>query len=69
MSRHNNFAIDKTVQYGRFKAGITWRSSKSIWGRFGGGWQWKLGFQASRTIIIISLLVMEIRLSWWEGNK
>lgn len=69
MRLHSKFVIDKTVQYGRFKAGISWRSSKSIWGRFGGGWQWKFGVQASSTTVIIALLVMEIRLSWWEGNK
>lgn len=33
-------------------------------GRFGGGWQWKLGFQAARGTLIISLLVFDIRIDW-----
>lgn len=33
-------------------------------GRFGGGWQWKLGFQASEGFktIIINLVVFSIRI-------
>lgn len=38
-------------------------------GRFGGGWQWKLGFQAGnlsrrRGTIIVSLLVCSVRIEW-----
>ena len=28
---------------GRLRIVAHWRHPKSIWGRFGGGWQWKLG--------------------------
>lgn len=40
-------------------------------GRFGGGWQWKVGFQAStgfRTVIV-SLLVFEIRFTFGKRGS
>lgn len=40
------------------------RSSKSLMGRFGGGWNWKFGFQAGGSTIIISLLVMDLRIEF-----
>ena len=36
------------------------RSRKSLWGRFGGGWNWKLGIQAGGTTIIFSMLICEV---------
>jgi hypothetical protein len=36
------------------------RSRHSFMGRFGGGWNWKLGFQAGGGTLIISLLVMDL---------
>lgn len=57
--------IRRKWQLGRVKIAFEWRSSSSLWGRFGGGWQWKLGIQAStgfRTVII-SLLICTIRIS------
>lgn len=33
-------------------------------GRFGGGWQVKLGFQASRSTLIINLLVADLRIDF-----
>lgn len=35
-------------------------------GRFGGGWEWKLGIDASTTCIILNLLVGAIRISWYK---
>ncbi len=55
--------IDKKFSIGRLKVHIELRTSKNLWGRFGGGWNWKLGFQASRSTIILSLLVFTIRLN------
>ena len=45
---------------GRWSVVVQWRSSKSFWGRFGGGWQWELGFQAARGTIIFNLLIFSI---------
>lgn len=33
---------------------------KKYWGRFGGGWNWKLGFQAGGKTVILNLLVFSI---------
>jgi hypothetical protein len=41
-------------------------SPKGLWGRFGGGWQWKLGFQADAKFktIILNLLIFYIRIEF-----
>lgn len=44
---------------GRLLFKLSWRNAKGFMGRFGGGWNWKLGFQAGGRSLIISLLVME----------
>jgi hypothetical protein len=48
------------IQYSR-------RSSRNLWGRFGGGWNWKVGIQIGGSSAIINLLVFEIRIS--KGRK
>ena len=37
------------------------KSKNEFWGRFGGGWQWKLGFQLGGNTLIINLLICDIR--------
>lgn len=51
------------------------KSGKSlIWGRFGGGWNYKLGIDIGTTTIILNLLFGLIRFEWasadrkWAGN-
>lgn len=41
---------------------FSWRSKKNIMGRFGGGWNWKLGFMAGGSTVIISLLIADVRM-------
>jgi len=41
---------------------FNWRSSKQYMGRFGGGWNWEVGCQASRRTIILNLLVCSLRI-------
>lgn len=53
----------------KFKFEFLMRSSKNFMGRFGGGWQWKLGIQASDSTIIVSLLIAELRISWFGLTK
>ena len=55
--------------FSKLRITFTWRSSKCLWGRFGGGWQWKLGFQASRTCVIFNLLICSIRVSWYKEKE
>lgn len=45
------------------------RSSSEPLGRFGGGWQWNLGVQASaipapRGTIIVNLVTLSVRVDW-----
>ena len=40
------------------------RRRKSLMGRFGGGWNWELGFQLGSTTLIVNLLVCMFRFSW-----
>ena len=46
---------------GRLAIKFHWRSSKNLWGRFGGGWNWMLGFQSSASTLIVNLLVCSVR--------
>lgn len=46
----------------RLRLRFTWKRSDQPWGRFGGGWNWKLGAQWGRTCVLLSLLVCELRL-------
>lgn len=61
--------LDKKVHIGRLKLHLSWRNSKGLMGRFGGGWQWKVGIQIDGTLRSgnIALLVME--LSWHLEKK
>lgn len=54
------YIADKEFQWKRLSVRVSWRSSESIMGRFGGGWNWKLGLQAGGRSLIVSLLVLEI---------
>ena len=59
--------IDKIYKkwvIGRLTIVFEWRSKKNLWGRFGGGWNWKLGLQIGSTTTIISLLIFELRFCW-----
>lgn len=63
--------IDNRWQLGRFRFRFEWRSSKNLWGRFGGGWNWKMGFQMGSSTIIFNLLVasFSITLENQRGEK
>ena len=43
-----------------FEITFRWRSKKNLWGRFGGGWNWALGFEAGGSSINIMLLIFTI---------
>lgn len=49
---------------GRLEIEFHWRSAKNLWGRFGGGWNWKLGIDIGSTTIIIALFIFTLRFSW-----
>lgn len=41
-----------------------WRSRKSFLGRFGGGWNWELGFQYGGDTLIVNWLICSTRFTW-----
>ena len=45
---------------------ISWKPGNAFLGRFGGGWNWKLGIQGSGSSWIISLLVLSV---WIRRKK
>lgn len=56
--------IDKRVTLLGRDVHITKRASTDRMGRFGGGWQFKIGVMwAPRSDVIVSLLVMDVRIS------
>lgn len=46
-----------------FRFSVCMKRNDGIMGRFGGGWNWKLGIQAGGRTVLISLLIMEISIS------
>jgi len=62
--------IDKTWRVGRhFSVRLSYRGSDGWMGRFGGGWDWKAGFQTSSPsaygwAVLFSLLVAELTINW-----
>mgnify|MGYP001356900641 CR=1 FL=1 len=55
--------ITKTWHLGRLKICFRWRSSKCLMGRFGGGWNWALGFAASSSTLLLNCLIFAISFS------
>ena len=53
--------IKKTLTIGKLRISFKWRSKKNLWGRFGGGWNWKLGMQIGSATVILDLLTFTIR--------
>jgi hypothetical protein len=58
-----DYVINKKWQNRLMKISFSIRSSKGFMGRFGGGWNWKLGFQAGGRSVVISLLIAELTIS------
>ena len=52
--------IRKSFKVGNLKVSFHWRSSKNLWGRFGGGWQWALGFEATKRTLLLNCLIFSL---------
>ena len=59
--------ITKKWNIGKLEIVFNWRSKNNLWGRFGGGWNWELGFQAGGRTIIFNLLIFSLRFSYKKG--
>ena len=57
------YLIDKTCRIGRVKINFNMRSAEGYMGRFGGGWNWKLGVMVGGRTVIVSLLVADLRIT------
>lgn len=55
--------IQREWQVGRMAIMFHWRSKKNLWGRFGGGWNWNLGFEAGGSTVILNLLICSLRIN------
>lgn len=53
--------IVKEVYFLGRRLKFQWKCTQG-WGRFGGGWQWELGFQIGGSTIIINLLFCSLRI-------
>lgn len=53
--------VTRKFKLGRVAVTYNRRSSKNLWGRFGAGWNWKLGVSIGSTTVIVDLLVASLR--------
>lgn len=56
----------RLVDRGRWRVGYERRTRDEPMGRFGGGWQFNVGFESSRSCVILNLGVAMLRVSWRE---
>ncbi len=55
--------IRKRFNIGALRVSFCWKSSKCLMGRFGGGWQWALGFRSSGSTLLLDCLVFSLMIS------
>ena len=58
----------KRWEFGRFSIKFSWRDSEGM-GRFGGGWNWSIGFRLSKSTILFSLLFCELTFTLSKPKK
>lgn len=61
--------VKRAITIGRLTIDYERRRKTEFWGRFGGGWNWNLGFQASGRTIIFNLLISSVRFHLAEKEK
>jgi hypothetical protein len=54
--------VRRQWRVGHWRFSYSRRSSKNMWGRFGGGWNWKLGMDIGGSCVILNLLVSSLRI-------
>jgi hypothetical protein len=62
LDKQERLEINRSWSCGRLSVALRWRSRKCFMGRFGGGWNWKIGVAWSRSCIIADLLVFSVQL-------
>lgn len=66
--RRTAWRIQREVRLGRLRVKFSWRSREFAFGRFGGGWNWKVGVQAGGRTLIVSLLIFSVRIDWCRDD-
>lgn len=56
-------SVSRAWRIGRWAIKYERRSKENLWGRFGGGWNWKVGIAIGGTTVILDLLVSSVRIS------
>lgn len=59
--------IRRNLKIGKLIITYTRRSKKLFLGRFGGGWNWQLGFEAGGCTIIFMFLICSLRFDWYKS--
>lgn len=67
--RTKPWTINRKINLGRLEIAFEMRSSKNFMGRFGGGWNWKVGIEWSRSTVIIFMLVAMLKFYWKKPSK
>lgn len=47
----------KKLRLGNWQVSLEKRKKDNLWGRFGGGWNWKFGFQLGKSTFIFHWLI------------
>lgn len=65
----SKYNVRKSWEYGRLAVAFSARSSDGWMGRFGGGWNWKLGVQIGGGTALFSLLIAELSVTVHKAKK
>ena len=68
LNKFKKKGIIKNMHIGAILITFKFKNKENFMGRFGGGWNWKLGFQAGGKTIIFSLLICSLIFNF-EGKK
>ena len=60
----SDYWIDWSAWLWRLHVRLSWRDASGLMGRFGGGWNYKLGVQVGVTTVIVSLILFSVSLTW-----
>ncbi len=66
--RHPDWRASRRWLIGPLLVTYDRRGRDAHMGRFGGGWQWALGFEASKNSVVLNLLVAIVRVSRRRGR-
>ena len=62
-------AVRKSFRIFGFEVEYERRRKDNLWGRFGGGWDWALGFELGGSTLLINLLVSIITIHKIKGHQ